>query len=80
MTEPSEKELRRGYRNAWILTGLGILYIVAYLALAFWTNQPEKAPTWDMDGTPFVPASSVEAEGYYYTTGGNPAGGGVKRK
>jgi len=68
-------DLRNGYRNAWILTGLGVLYIVLYLLLAMWTNRPEKPPAWDMDGTPFVPASSVEAEGYYHSTGGNPARG-----
>jgi hypothetical protein len=79
MTGPSEKDLRKGYRNAWVLTGLGILYIVVYLLLALWTNLPEKAPGWDMDGTPFVPASAVEAEGYYHTTGGNPVRGGEKR-
>ena len=73
MTEPSDRELRKGYRNAWILTALGIVYIVVFLLLALWTNRPEAPPAWDMDGTPFVPASAVEAEGYYHTTRGNPA-------
>jgi hypothetical protein len=78
MGTPDDRDLGKGYRNAWILTALGILYIVAYLLLAMWTNLPEKAPTWDMDGTPFVPASSVEAEGYYHTTDGNPVQGGKR--
>jgi hypothetical protein len=68
-----DSKLEKGYRNAWILVVLGILYIVGHVALAMWTNRPEQPPAWDMDGTPFVPASSVEAEGYFHTTGGNPA-------
>jgi hypothetical protein len=60
-----DKELKRGYRNAWILTLLGAVYIVLFCALAAATSLPEPEVLWNMGGTGFVPASSTEAEGYY---------------
>ena len=60
-----EKTLKRGYRNAWILTLLGAVYVVLFYLLATTTNLPGAPAEWDMRGTPFVPASSHEAEGYY---------------
>jgi hypothetical protein len=60
-----EKTLRRGYRNAWILTLLAIGYIVLALLLATATNRPGAPVEWDMGGEAFVPASSPKAEGYY---------------
>jgi len=58
-----EKALRRG----WILALVGMLWIVAHFLLAFHTSRPEPAAEWDMGGTPFVPASSIEADGYPVT-------------
>ena len=61
-------------RLAWMLVILGILYIVTTVALAMWTNRPGHPARWDFDGTPFVPASSPHAEGYYHVgEGANPA-------
>jgi len=60
-----ERELKRGYRNAWFLALLGVVYIVIFYALATATSLPAPAVQWNMGGTEFVPASSSEAEGYY---------------
>jgi hypothetical protein len=61
-----EKELKRGYRNAWFLALLGLVYVVIFYALATSTSPPgEDSVQWNMGGTEFVPASSPEAEGYY---------------
>ena len=61
-----EKDLKRGYRNAWFLALLGLVYVVIYFALATATSPPgEDSVQWNMGGTEFVPASSTEAEGYY---------------
>jgi hypothetical protein len=73
-----DKTFKKGIRNAWILTGLGILYIVTTVALAIWSNTPARPARWDMDGTKFVPASSPQAEGYYHAgEGANPVAPGV---
>ena len=61
-----EQVLKRGYRNAWILALLGVVYIVLSFALATSTSPPGMDEVeWNMGGTEFVPASSAEAEGYY---------------
>jgi hypothetical protein len=60
-----EKALKRGYRNAWILTLLGAAYVVLFFLLATATNLPGHPVEWNMDGEAFVPASSHHAEGYY---------------
>lgn len=65
MAAMQEKDLRFGYRNAWLLTLLGVVYIVVFYALATATNLPAPEVQWNMGGTGFVPASSPEAEGYY---------------
>lgn len=60
-----DKELTRGHINAWILTLLGAVYVVAFIYLAWTRNAVEPPQDWDMGGKPFVPASSPYAEGYY---------------
>lgn len=60
-----EKDLKRGYRNAWLLALLGVVYIVIFYALATATSLPEPEVQWNMGGAEFVPASSPEAEGYH---------------
>jgi hypothetical protein len=60
-----DKQLKRGYRNAWFLALLGVVYVVLFYALATATSLPEPEVEWNMGGTDFVPASSAEAEGYY---------------
>ena len=71
------KALKKAFRKAWILVLLGICYIIFYVLLSLSYNQPGHERTWDADGTPFVPASDVHAEGYYlpadpaFGTGGN---------
>ena len=60
-----EREIERGYRNAWILTLLGAVYVVLFYLLATTTNLPGHPVEWDMGGEAFVPASSHRADGYY---------------
>jgi hypothetical protein len=60
-----ERALKRGYRNAWILTLLGAIYVVLFFLLATATNRPGAPVEWNMGGEAFVPASSVHTEGYY---------------
>jgi hypothetical protein len=62
----NDKEIKRGYRNAWFLTLLGVVYIVLFYALATSTSPPgADRVEWNMGGTGFIPASTPEAEGYY---------------
>jgi hypothetical protein len=60
-----ERDLKRGIRNAWILTLLGVVYIVLFNLLARATNVPEPEVKWRLGGEAFVPASSPYAEGYH---------------
>jgi hypothetical protein len=60
-----DRALRRGYRNGWILVVLAIGYIVGALLFAWRMSHPAPPPKWDMGGTPFVPASAHQADGYY---------------
>ena len=64
---PAERlqALRRGHRNGWILVAVAIAYIVGALLLAWRVSLQAPPPQWDMGGTPFVPASAPQAEGYY---------------
>lgn len=74
----NESRWQRQTRFAWLLVVLGILYVLGTVALAMWTNRPARPARWDFDGTPFVPASSPQAEGYYHAgEGANPARPGV---
>jgi hypothetical protein len=60
-----ERVLKRAYRNAWILTLLGAVYVVLFFLLATATNRPGTPVEWDMGGEALVPASSHYADGYY---------------
>ena len=59
-----DESLARGFRNAWILTGVAAVFVVLFLAFAIRFNRPAQPERWDMGGTPFVPASSLHADGY----------------
>lgn len=61
----NDAKLKKAYRNGWILLLLAILLSVILFNFAVLTNLPGQAPTWDMGGKPFVPASSPYANGYY---------------
>ena len=58
------QELKKAFRRGWLLVFLGIVYSMGFWLLAIETNMPEEPPVWDMDGKPFVPASSPYADGY----------------
>lgn len=55
---------KRAFQRAWLLVAVAVIYCVAFWLLAIETNTPEPKPEWDMDGRPFVPASSSFADGY----------------
>jgi hypothetical protein len=63
--------LKKGYRQAWLLTGLAVLFIVGFFYFT-WRSIPNRVGEWDMGGTPFVPASSVYAEGYHLPANQKP--------
>ena len=60
-----DRELRRAFRNAWILTIVAAVFIVLFALFTFRTNQVEAPERWDMGGTAFVPASAPSAQGYH---------------
>jgi len=59
-----DRALRRSYRNAWILTLVAAIFVVAFFVFTLRRNTPPRPETWDMGGAAFVPASSPEADGY----------------
>jgi hypothetical protein len=59
-----DQALAQAYRRAWILVLVGLAYSLGFTLLALGSNLPEKPPTWDMGGKPFVPGSSPFANGY----------------
>ncbi|GAB4298276.1 MAG: hypothetical protein Kow0090_13660 [Myxococcota bacterium] len=59
------KELKRGYRNGWILIAAAIGFIFVFFLFTYLVNIPERAERWDMGGKPFVPASSPYANDYH---------------
>ena len=65
----NDNELKKGFRKAWWLVLAGVAYVVIFVGLALRTNNPPRPKGWDMGGTPFVPASSLPADGYYKPTG-----------
>jgi hypothetical protein len=66
-------EMKRGYRNGWILTVLLLIFVLGFFALTFRLMSPDKPIKWDMDGRSFVPASSEYGDGYYQPPPPSPA-------
>lgn len=62
-----DKTMRKGYRNAWILTGISLVFILVFFLFTLRTNSPDRPVHFDMGGTPFVPARGVHSEGYAET-------------
>ena len=75
-----DKIIHRGYRNAWLLTGLSLAFILVFFLFTLTTNSPDRPVRFDMGGTPFVPARGVHSEGYAktYVPAGQPVGGEAK--
>jgi hypothetical protein len=71
-----DNKLQRGYRNAWILTGLSLAFIVGFFLFTVKTNRSPSPVEFDMGGTSFVPARGVHSEGYAetYVPAGQPVG------
>ena len=57
--------MKTGYRNAWILFAIVVVFIVSFFFFTLDQNEPGHEPQWDMGGEAFVPASSPFANGYY---------------
>ena len=62
-----DNKLQRGYRNAWILTGLSLAFIVGFFLFTLKTNGSPAPVGFDMGGTSFIPARGVHSEGYAET-------------
>jgi hypothetical protein len=60
-----DADLRRAFRNGWLLTAVSLAFVAGFAYLVFETNRPGTPTEWDMGGEPFLPASAPEAEGYY---------------
>jgi hypothetical protein len=75
-----EKTIRRGYRNAWILTGISLAFVLGFFLFTLKTNWPDRPVHFDMGGTPFVPARGVHSEGYAktYVSPSQPVGAETK--
>ena len=73
----SEDALRKGFRNGWLFTVMAAALIVGSFFFVWLTNTPAQPERWDVGGTPFVPASSSQAEGYYLPP--TPGYGGPSR-
>ena len=75
-----DQTIRKGYRNAWILTGISLAFIAGFFLLTWKTNSPDRPVRFDMGGTPFVPARGVHSEGYAetYVSPSQPVGAEVK--
>ena len=61
-----DKSEAKGYRAGWILVALACLHVVAFWAFNHALNGDKPHPGWDLDDVPIVPASSIEADGYYF--------------
>ena len=61
----SDAQLKRGFRNAWVLAAIAAVFVVVFLLFTVKMNTPATPVTWKMGGTPFVPASAMSADGYY---------------
>ena len=60
-----DNELKKGFRNAWILAVIAAVFVVVFFLFTVKMNTPAVEVTWKMGGTPFVPASAMSADGYY---------------
>jgi len=60
-----DRTISRGYKKAWMLVGISFVFVIGFFFFTLYFNGPNRRITWDMGGTPFVPASSLKAEGYY---------------
>ena len=70
-----QKELKKAFRNAWILWALAVAFIVALSLFVRKTNQNPPPQEWDMGGKSFVPASSTYGNGYYNKVAKDKDGG-----
>ncbi len=59
-----EATLKRAFRRGWLLALLGAIWICAHFVISFSANNPEPEVKWSMGGEPFVPASSMGADGW----------------
>jgi hypothetical protein len=60
-----QQQLKKAYRNAWILLALVTAFVVLFFLFTVKANEEHPAVEWDMGGVEFVPASSTYANGYY---------------
>jgi hypothetical protein len=58
-------DLKKGYRNAWILVALAVVFIIGFFAFTLYFSLDAPREGWEMGGEDFVPARSDKAEGYF---------------
>lgn len=63
-----DKQLKRGYRNGWILTLLLILLVAGWTWFTMVTNEDEVEPHWAQGNRDFVPGESAYGMGYHTPT------------
>ena len=61
----SDEDLKKAYRNGWIMVTLVAVFIVSFFAFVLFSAYGAPKSEWDMGGVKFVPASSDYGEGYY---------------
>jgi len=63
--EMDRAQLKKAYRNAWILLLILSAFVLAFCWFTFRVSEDHPPVGWDMGGVRFVPASSKYANGYY---------------
>ena len=61
----TDEELKKSYRNSWILVILAAAFVVGFFAFVLFTAYGAPKSDWDMGAVKFVPSSSDYGEGYY---------------
>jgi hypothetical protein len=62
---PDDQRLDRGFRAGWFLVAIAFAWVVAFWGFTVALHRDTPHPGWDLDDVPIVPASSIEADGYY---------------
>ena len=61
----SDEDLKKAFRNGWILVTVAAAFIVTFFAFVLFVSYDAPKSEWDMGNVDFVPAASDYGEGYY---------------
>ena len=59
------EELKKAFRNGWILVVLATAFIIGFFAFTVLFSKDAPKPGWEMGGVSFVPASSPYGNDYH---------------